>query len=60
MADIKYTYDALGNITKAQVGDKVISPKDVPEYNVITGHDDMAVVKAKQKAQREKIETLLK
>jgi hypothetical protein len=53
MDEIKYTYDTLGNIVKAAVGDKVITDADVstPEYNKITNEDDMAVAKAKRKTQ---------
>lgn len=51
--EISYVYDALGNITKVKSGGKTVEMKKVPEYNLITASDDMAVVKAKQAAQKE-------
>jgi hypothetical protein len=45
---LQYKLDALGNILDDRI--------KIPEYNLITHDDDMAVVKAKRKKQLELLE----
>jgi hypothetical protein len=61
MSEIKYEYDAIGNIIQATLGDKVVTEDqlNVPEYNKVTNEDDMAVSKAKRKKQVELFEAAL-